>query len=98
MDFIFGLPPDAQGRSGVLVFVDRFSKMVHLIPVLDTVTTADTAVHFIGAVFRHHGLLESIVSDRDPRFTSAFWTKLFELLWNKVVDVNGSPSGNGWSD
>ncbi|KAE8987916.1 hypothetical protein PF011_g19387 [Phytophthora fragariae] len=32
MDFIFGLPPDAEGRTGVLVFVDRFTKMVHLIP------------------------------------------------------------------
>ncbi|KAE9159079.1 hypothetical protein PF005_g32180 [Phytophthora fragariae] len=34
MDFIFGLPPDAEGRTGVLVFVDRFTKMVHLIPTL----------------------------------------------------------------
>ncbi|KAE8983806.1 hypothetical protein PR001_g23353 [Phytophthora rubi] len=33
MDFIFGLPRDAEGRTGVLVFVDRFSKMVHLAPV-----------------------------------------------------------------
>ncbi|ETP24197.1 hypothetical protein F441_02763 [Phytophthora nicotianae CJ01A1] len=32
MDFVFGLPRDAQGRTGILVFVDRFSKMVHLHP------------------------------------------------------------------
>ncbi|KAG3172821.1 hypothetical protein PI126_g1148 [Phytophthora idaei] len=59
--------------------------MVHLIPVSDTVTAADTAVHFIDAVFHHHGLPESIVSDQDPRFTSAFWTKLFELLGTKLL-------------
>ncbi|KAE9163684.1 hypothetical protein PF004_g30068 [Phytophthora fragariae] len=47
MDFIFGLPPDAEGRTGVLVFVDRFTKMVHLIPVSDTVTAGETAAHFI---------------------------------------------------
>ncbi|KAE9011934.1 hypothetical protein PR001_g15782 [Phytophthora rubi] len=47
MDFIFGLPPDAEGRTGVLVFVDRFTKMVHLIPVRDTVTAAETAAPFI---------------------------------------------------
>ncbi|KAG2911293.1 hypothetical protein PC129_g5605 [Phytophthora cactorum] len=70
MDFIFGLPPNAQGRSGVLMFVNRFSKMVHLIPVPNTVAAANTAVHFIDAVFRHHGLPKSIVSDRDPRFIS----------------------------
>ncbi|KAE8978874.1 hypothetical protein PR001_g24721 [Phytophthora rubi] len=32
MGFIFGLPRDAEGRTGVLVYVDRFSKMVHLAP------------------------------------------------------------------
>ncbi|KAE8962793.1 hypothetical protein PR001_g29590, partial [Phytophthora rubi] len=47
MDFIFGLPPDAEGRTGVLVFVDRFTKMVHLIPVSDMVTAAEAAAHFI---------------------------------------------------
>ncbi|KAE9017794.1 hypothetical protein PR003_g12970 [Phytophthora rubi] len=54
--------------------------MVHLIPVSDTVTAAETAAHFIDCVFRHHGLPESIVSDRDTRFTSAFWSSLFQLL------------------
>ncbi|KAE9015222.1 hypothetical protein PR002_g13988 [Phytophthora rubi] len=77
MNFIFGLPP---GRTGVLVFVDRFTKMVHLIPVSDTATAAETAAHFIDCVFRPHGLPQSIVSDRDPRFTSAFWSSLFQLL------------------
>ncbi|KAE9163869.1 hypothetical protein PF005_g30264 [Phytophthora fragariae] len=47
MDFIFGLPPDGESRTGVLVFVDRFTKMVHLIPVSDTVTAGETAAHFI---------------------------------------------------
>ncbi|POM70223.1 Pol protein, partial [Phytophthora palmivora] len=80
MDFVFGLPPDADGRNGIFVFVDRFTKMVHLTPVNYTVTAA----HFVDCVFRHHGLPESIVSDRDPRFTSAFWTALFQLLGTKL--------------
>ncbi|GMF46730.1 unnamed protein product [Phytophthora fragariaefolia] len=72
MDFIFGLPRDAQGRTGILVFVDRFSKMVHLAPVAAEVTADESAELFLHLVFRHHGLPESILSDRDPRFTSAF--------------------------
>ena len=72
MDFIFGLAPDGQDQTGILVFVDRFSKMTHLVPVHATITAAETAVHFIDTVFRHHGLPDNIVSDRDPRFTSAF--------------------------
>ncbi|KAE9120597.1 hypothetical protein PF010_g7442 [Phytophthora fragariae] len=58
--------------------------MVHIIPVSDTVTAAETAAHFIDCVFRDHGLPESIVSDREPRFMSAFWPSLFQLLGAKL--------------
>ncbi|KAE9292940.1 hypothetical protein PR003_g24633 [Phytophthora rubi] len=85
MDFIFGLPRDAEGRNGVLVFVDRFSKMVHLAPVAAEVAADESAELFLDLVFRHHGLPESIVSDRDPRFTSAFWTRLFALLGTRLL-------------
>ncbi|KAE9356725.1 hypothetical protein PR003_g2168 [Phytophthora rubi] len=88
MDSIFGLPLDAEGRTGVLIFVDRFTKMVHLIPVSDTVTAVETAAHFIDCVFRNRGLSESIVSDRDPRFTSVFWSSLFQLLAYEPVTLN----------
>ncbi|GMF66082.1 unnamed protein product [Phytophthora lilii] len=80
-----GLPPDPNGRTGVLVFVDRFSKLVHFVPVRPEITAEESAAHFVDHVFRHHGLPESIVSDRDPRFTAAIWTKLFELLGTKLM-------------
>ncbi|KAE9079658.1 hypothetical protein PF007_g23361 [Phytophthora fragariae] len=99
MDFIFGLPPDAKSRTGVLVFVDRFTKMVHLIPVSDTVTVAEIAAHFIDCVFRHHSLPESIVSDRDPRFTSAFWSSLFQLLGTKLsMSTAAHPETDGQTE
>ncbi|CAI5703327.1 unnamed protein product [Peronospora effusa] len=85
MDFIFGLPPDEQKRTGVLVLVDRFSKMVHFAPVSANITAETTAKIFIDLIFRHHGLPESIVSDRDPRFTSAFWAELFQLLGTRLL-------------
>ncbi|GMF17479.1 unnamed protein product [Phytophthora fragariaefolia] len=99
MDFVFALPPDADGRNGVLVFVDRFTKMVHLTPVSDTVTATETAAHFVDCVFRHHGLPESIVSDRDPRFTSAFWTALFQLLGTKLsMSTAAHPETDGQTE
>ncbi|CAH0488358.1 unnamed protein product [Peronospora farinosa] len=99
MDFIFGLAPDSQARTGILVFVDRFSKMTHLVPVHAKVTALETAAHFIDAVFRHHGLPENIVSDRDPRFTSAFWTSLFELLGTKLLmSTAAHPETNGQTE
>ncbi|KAE8902899.1 hypothetical protein PF005_g8151 [Phytophthora fragariae] len=99
MDFIFGLPPDVEGRTGVLVFVDRFTKMVHLIPVSDTVTSAETATHFIDCVLRHHGLPESSVSDRDQRVTSAFWSSLFQLLGAKLsISTAAHPETDGQTE
>ena len=70
MDFIFGPPPDHLGRSGAVVFVDRPSKMVHLAAVKASASAEDTAELFLHIVFRHHGLPDTIVSDRDPRSTS----------------------------
>ncbi|OWZ02271.1 Retrovirus Polyprotein [Phytophthora megakarya] len=84
VDFVFGLLPDERRRTGVLFFVDRFSKTVHFVPDSATVTAEESAVHFIDTVFRHHGMSESIVSDRDPQFTSAFWSKLFEIVKAKL--------------
>ncbi|GMF15997.1 unnamed protein product [Phytophthora fragariaefolia] len=84
LDFVFGLLADDHGNTGILVVVYRLSKMVHLAPVLDTVTGEQAARLFVDCVFQHHGLPEMVVSDRDPRFTAAFWKTLFRLLGTKL--------------
>ncbi|KAG2802927.1 hypothetical protein PC113_g15957 [Phytophthora cactorum] len=84
MDFVFGLPPDSKRRTGVVVFVDRFSKMVHLAAVPAEVTAAQTARLFVDMVFKHHGMPLDIVSDRDPRFTARFWQEVFTLLGTQL--------------
>ena len=38
MDFVFRFPADSHKNKGIFVFVDRFSKMVHLIAVPDRST------------------------------------------------------------
>ncbi|KAG2771987.1 hypothetical protein PC116_g21219 [Phytophthora cactorum] len=81
MDFVFGLPPDS---NGVVVFVDRFSKMVHLAAVPAEVTAVQTARLFVDMVFKHHGMPLDIVSDRDPRFTARFWQEVFTLLGTQL--------------
>ncbi|KAG3051225.1 hypothetical protein PI124_g22139 [Phytophthora idaei] len=72
MDFVFGLPTDKAGNTGIVAFVDRLSKMAHLAAVLDTIDGEGTALLFLDRVFRQHGLPEAIVSDRYPRFTAKF--------------------------
>ncbi|KAG3126855.1 hypothetical protein PI126_g22138 [Phytophthora idaei] len=58
--------------------------MVHLAPVPDTVPGEQAARLFVDGVFRHHGLPETFVSHRDPRFTAAFWQTLFHLLGTRM--------------
>ncbi|KAG4037705.1 hypothetical protein PC123_g26731 [Phytophthora cactorum] len=84
MDFVFGLPPDSKRRTGVVVFVDRFSKMVHLAAVPGGVTAVQTARLFVDMVLKHHGMPLDIVSDRDPRFTARFWQEVFILLGTQL--------------
>ncbi|KAE8900547.1 hypothetical protein PF007_g10697 [Phytophthora fragariae] len=84
LDFVFGLPKASAGNTGVVVFVDRLSKTVHLAAVPDTIDAAGTATLYIDRVFRQHGLPESIVSDRDRRFTGKFWTSVFAVLGTRL--------------
>ncbi|KAE8966700.1 hypothetical protein PR001_g28320, partial [Phytophthora rubi] len=54
MDFIFELPADARGHTGILVFVCRLSKMVRLAAVRKSVTAPQAAQLFVDNVFRNH--------------------------------------------
>ena len=49
---MFGLPNDCDGNTGIVVFVDRLSKMDHLVAVLDSIDSKGTAMLFIDRVFR----------------------------------------------
>ncbi|KAJ9519373.1 hypothetical protein QJQ45_023169 [Haematococcus lacustris] len=79
MDLITQLPSTAAGHDAIVVFVDMLTKMIHAVPTTTTVSASILARTFFDHVFRLHGLPKVIVSDRDPRFTSTFWTELFRL-------------------
>ncbi|KAF1326562.1 reverse transcriptase, partial [Globisporangium splendens] len=90
---------DTHGRNGILVFVDRFNKMVHLAPVSDKISAEKTAKVFVDVVFRLHGLPVEIVSDRDTRFTSKFWRALFGLLDTKLsMSTAAHPETDGQTE
>ena len=84
MDFVTGLPlsADWKGNSydSILVIVDRLTKMVHYEPVKVTIDAPGLAEVIIDVVVRHHGLPDSIISDRGAIFTSKFWSSLYYFL------------------
>jgi hypothetical protein len=85
MDLITGLPLTRHGHhDAIVVFVDKLSKMVHYAPCTTTVDAAALAKIFLREVVRLHGVPEAIISDRDPRFTSHFWTALWKELGTKL--------------
>ena len=83
-DFIIGLPRSTEGFDGILTMVDRATKMFHLVAVNQTITAAEIAFVFWNAIGKLHGIPRSMVSDRDPRFVSRFWQKLWRLLGTKL--------------
>ena len=63
-----------------MVVVDRFSKMIHLIPFKELQNAEETARAFIKNIFRLHGLPDDIYTDRGSQFTSELWLELMEKL------------------
>ncbi|CAI7906079.1 unnamed protein product [Closterium sp. NIES-54] len=84
LDFITDLPRTPTGFDSILVVIDKLSKMAHFIPTTGTVTAAETAKLFFTHVVRLHRLPSAIISDRDTRFLSNFWTALFQLLGTQI--------------
>ena len=66
MDFVFGFPEDVRKNNGILVFVDRFSKIIHLASVPESITAQGCARDFLDTIFRLHGIPRELVSNRDP--------------------------------
>jgi hypothetical protein len=72
MDFITGLPRTSKQHDSIMVVVDKLTKSAHFIPLKTTHRAADVADIFLKEVARLHGIPKTIVSDRDPKFTSNF--------------------------
>ena len=98
MDFITSLP-ESQGYDAIFVMVDRFSKLAHMVPTVGTATALETAKLFLNTWWRHHGLPRVIVSDRDPKFTSAFWRHFFRKVGTKLTFSTAfHPQTNGQTE
>ena len=84
LDFM-GPLPKSNDFDYLLVIIDRLTSQVHLVPTMTIVTARGIAWLILKEVVRLHGIPESIVSDRDTKFTSIFWKELHRLMGSKLL-------------
>jgi hypothetical protein len=77
IDFIVSLPI-AGGFNAVMTVTCKFSKLIHIITGRESMSVQEWAQLFFDQVVRYRQKPTSIVSDRDVKFTSAFWKALLE--------------------
>ena len=86
MDFAGSFVPSGEGPwDMVMLVVDKLTKRTHFIPSCQKDTAVDTARRFFDGIVRLHGIPNVVVSDRDPKFTSLFWTTLFEKFGTRLA-------------
>ena len=73
MDMVTGLPRTSDGYDALFVFVDKYSKMVHVAPTSENVTAEGCLDLFLNNVYKLHGLPDVLISDRDPRFNARLY-------------------------
>ena len=84
LDFM-GPLPSSNAFDYILVIMVRLISQVDLVPTMMIVTARGIAWLILKEVVRLHGIPESIVSDRDTKFTSIFWKELHRLMGSKLL-------------
>jgi transposase InsO family protein len=77
MDFVTDLPEStASGNKGILVIVDRLTKMAIYLPCRKDIDSPELARMFFEHVICKRGVPDNIVTDRGKEFTSRFWKRV----------------------
>jgi hypothetical protein len=82
MDYVCSFSRTKKGHD--FVVVDKFNKMCILIPCKKTTKGKYVVNMFFENVWMHFGIPRSIISDKDTRFISALWTKIWEKMDTKL--------------
>ncbi len=98
-DFIVKLPETERGNNSICVFVDKLTKMVHFVACREDLSAKDFAELYIDRIWCLHGLSKEFITDRDTRFTSAFWKGVTELIGTRhVMSSSFHPQTDGQTE
>ena len=79
VDFITKLPM-SKDHGSILVVCDRFSKMSHFVVIIEKMMAEGLVRLFKNNVWKLHGLLESVISDRGLQFAAGLTKELNKML------------------
>ena len=85
MDFVTHLPQTSRGHDAVFVIVDQLTKLTHFLTVQMTFTLEEFCRLYIREIVLLHGVLASIVLDRDPRFTAHSWKSFQRVMGTQLI-------------
>ena len=86
LDFVLTLPLLKESHNAIMLVTCKFSKRVTLIEGADTWSAEQWAHVFFNRLdLIDWGLLGELITDRDPKFLSKFWTPLFKKLEVKLL-------------
>ncbi|KAJ9508243.1 hypothetical protein QJQ45_011749 [Haematococcus lacustris] len=95
MDFITKLPSGSHGYDAICVFVDRLSKMVHIVSCCEDMKACRFAHLFIDNVYRLNDMPAELISDRGSLFTSVVWR---ESDWPDYLALAEFAVNNSWQE
>nr|GEX56431.1 hypothetical protein [Tanacetum cinerariifolium] len=88
MDFMTKLSSTSSGHDTIWLSVDRLTKSAYFLPMREDYKMERLARLYLNDIVARHGVLISIISDRDSHFTSRFWQSMQESvyprLWGKL--------------
>ena len=99
MDFVVGLPRTKANHDAIWIIIDRLTKSAHFLPINEKFSLEKLGQLYLKEIVVRHGVPVSIVSDRDPRFTSRFWKRFQEHLGTKLnMSTAYHPQTDGQSE
>jgi len=72
--------PLVAGKDIILVVCNRLSKITHFVATIEGTSVEGLAWLFRNNVWKLHGLLKSVISDKRPQFTAELTKKLNKML------------------
>ncbi|GJT03070.1 retrotransposon protein, putative, ty3-gypsy subclass [Tanacetum coccineum] len=99
MDFVTKLPKTTSSQDTIWVIVDRLTKSAHFLPMKETDIMEKLTRQYLKEVVSRHGVLVSIISNQDSKFTSHFWKSLNEALGTQLdMSTAYHPQTDGQSE